>query len=75
MELARGTQIRLDALSAGRFYEGGEHYSVDARFCVLDGPFAGTCWRAYQVEFTDGSVRTDAPSLVAVAERNGPPPG
>jgi hypothetical protein len=48
LSLAPGTRLRLDATGGGRYYDGGEHDVVTWRFCVLDGPWAGTCW-----EFSD----------------------
>jgi len=38
-----GTRLRLDATWAQRFYA-PDFCSVTWRFCVLDGPWAGTCW-------------------------------
>ena len=58
ISLAPGTRLRLDA-SGGpeRHYDGGEHYSTTRRFCVLDGPMAGTCWEAHESVAADESGR------------------
>jgi hypothetical protein len=56
LTLAPGTRLRLDALHSGRFYEGGDHILTFRRFCVLDGPWAGTCWAASETSYLDDNV-------------------
>lgn len=55
--LKPGTLLRLDHVAFGRYYDGGDHSSTTRRFCVVDGPYAGTCWEAGEIEMTDGSWR------------------
>jgi hypothetical protein len=48
--LSPGTRLRLDASDIqgfrdGHFGETGDYTISEFRFCVLDGPLAGTCWR------------------------------
>ena len=54
LQLEPGTRLRLDASSRGRHFDGGDHYLTKRRFCVLDGPLAGTCWEAMDSEYLDG---------------------
>jgi hypothetical protein len=44
LRLTPDTQLRLDAWERGRYFDGGDHVMTTRRFCVLDGPLAGTCW-------------------------------
>jgi hypothetical protein len=52
--LSPGTLLRLDRTTAQGFREGNfgpdGHWIVSRRFCVLDGPAAGTCWEAQDLE-------------------------
>lgn len=61
LRLAPGTRLRLDSANSGRYYDGGDHTSTTRRFCVLDGPFAGTCWDANESVATDGTWQSVDP--------------
>jgi hypothetical protein len=55
LTLTPGTRLRLDGVRSGRCHDGGDHVSITRRFCVLDGPLAGTCWQTDESTATDGS--------------------
>jgi hypothetical protein len=46
MILEPGVRLRLHSVMTGRYAVPEDHDSTTQRFCVLDGPFAGTCWSA-----------------------------
>jgi hypothetical protein len=59
--LALGTRLRLDAVTSGRHYDGGDHTAITRRFCVLDGPHAGTCWESEESISTEGLWHSKEP--------------
>ncbi len=56
LSLAAGTRLRLDAAHQGRYFDGGDQIITNQRFCVVEGPLAGTCWDSYQSFAVDGEV-------------------
>ena len=49
-QLSAGVRLRLDAARESHFRDGhfgetGDYTISSYRFCVLDGPLAGSCWR------------------------------
>ncbi len=59
--LAPGTRLRLDSVKVERCYTPEDHESTTRRFCVLDGPFAGTCWSANESVAHGSDWRSDDP--------------
>lgn len=56
--LWRGTRLRLDTVHG---YLDGRNSATIWRFCVLDGPLAGTCWYADAWIARDDSSHTRDP--------------
>lgn len=56
--LWRGTRLRLDTVHG---YLDGKNSATIWRFCVLDGPLAGTCWYAEAWIARDDSSHTRDP--------------
>jgi hypothetical protein len=58
--IASGTSLRLDSVQHGGAYlHDGAWSAVTRRFCVLDGPMAGTCWD--ETEWTSQFDDAEAP--------------
>jgi hypothetical protein len=58
LALAPGTRLRLDAMSRGRYFDNGDYFLTTRRFCVLDGPHAGTCWETTEMHDVEGGSTT-----------------
>lgn len=60
--LTAGTRLRLDSVHHGGAYlHDGAWSTVTRRFCVLDGPMAGTCWD--DAEWTSQFDEPDMPKV------------
>lgn len=70
--IAPGTRLRLDGVRQGGAYlHDGAWSAYTRRFCVLEGPMAGTCWEETQRVSQFDADRGPASDSAAPVERSG----
>jgi hypothetical protein len=61
-----GTRLRLDSVLEERIFD--DEVQTTRRFCVLDGPFAGTCWEITNRLLACAPDRPYGPTVVPIRD-------